>query len=174
MSFLTEYGTQVLDWKIPSCEKIKREYEKLLNDIEHPGRWHFDEQRALRPVRFIEKFCKQSQGTIGEPIRLIPFQKAMLEAAYGFVDDEENRRFQEILMVVGRKNGKTTLLSCINLFMLMADGEGAPECYTIATAKDQAKKGFNECLNMARQSRVLSKHLKKRQSDIYCPRTLVL
>lgn len=169
MSFLTEYGTQVLDWKIPSCEKIKREYEKLLNDIEHPGRWHFDEQRALRPVQFIEKFCKQSQGTIGEPIRLMPFQKAMLEAAYGFVDDEENRRFQEILMVVGRKNGKTTLLSCINLFMLMADGEGAPECYTIATAKDQAKKGFNECLNMARQSRVLSKHLKKRQSDIYCP-----
>lgn len=69
---------------------------------------------------------RQSQGKIGSPIKLELFQKAMLEAAYGFVDDLDIRQYQEVLDVVGRKNGKTTLLSGINLYMLLGDGEGAP------------------------------------------------
>ena len=46
--------------------------------------------------------------------------------------------------------------------MLIADGEGGAECYSVATKKDQAKITFNESLNMVRQSPYLSKYLKKR------------
>ena len=92
----------------------------------------------------------------------------MLEAAYGFVDDNDLRQYQEVLDVVGRKNGKTTLLSAISLYMLLADGEGAPECYNIATTRDQAMKGYTECCNMRRQSPLISKHVRKRVSDLYC------
>lgn len=165
---LEKYATDVLDGRIIACEKIKRQYEKLLNDLMHQDRWHFDEDRAIRPVRFIEAFCKQSQGKIGSPIKLQPYQKAMIEAAYGFVDDEDIRKYQEVLNIIGRKNGKTTLLSCLQLYMLVADGEGAPECYQIATAHDQALKGFTECCNMVRQSKTIGRHVRKRQSDLYC------
>ena len=92
----------------------------------------------------------------------------MVQAAYGFVDDDDLRRYQEVLNVIGRKNGKTTLLAAINLFMLTSDGEGAPECYQIATTKEQANKGFNESNNMRLQSPLLKKHIRKRMSDLYC------
>lgn len=172
MTAIEEYGTAVLDGKIVACEKIKREYEKLLKDLNSPGRWHFDERLASRPIEFIETFCRQAQGKRGSKLDLQLFQKALLEAAFGFVDDLDLRRYQEILDIIGRKNGKTTLLSGINLYMEIGDGEGAPECYNIATAKDQASKGFNECWNMVRQSPLLRKHIRKRQSDLFCPMNL--
>ena len=92
----------------------------------------------------------------------------MLQAAYGFVDDEDLRRYQEVLNIIARKNGKTTLLAAIQLYMLVADKEGAPECYQIATARDQSMKGFTECCNMVKQSAAIGKHVRKRQSDLYC------
>lgn len=172
-SDLEEYGNAVLSNTITACDKIKVEYERLLSDIEHPHRWHFDEKRALRPIAFIENFCRQSQGkAMGKPLRLEQFQKAMLEATFGFVDDEGLRRYQEVINIIGRKNGKTTLLAAIQLYMLLADGEGAPECYQIATAKEQAMKGYRECCNMRLHSPALSRHVKKRQGDLYCAENL--
>ncbi|EEP28220.1 terminase large subunit [Shuttleworthella satelles] len=168
MTDLEKYGTAVLDGKVAACEKLKREYERLLEDLHHQDRWHFDDDRAHRPIEFIEQFCKQSQGQAGHFLKLELYQKAMLQAAYGFLDDNDHRRYQEVLNIVGRKNGKTTLLSAIQLYMLIADKEGAPECYQIATARDQAMKGFTECVNMVRQSKTIAKHVRKRQSDLYC------
>lgn len=168
MTDLERYATSVLDGEIVACDKIKKEYERLLNDLYDPGRWHFDEERAMRPISFIEKFCKKSQGGMGENLKLELYQKAMLQAAYGFVDDENLRRYREVLNIIGRKNGKTTLLSAIQLYMLIADGEGAPECYQIATTKDQASKGFTECLNMTKMSTLISRYVRKRVSDLYC------
>ena len=168
MNYVEEYGTAVLDGKIVACEKIKREYEKLLNDLQHPGRWHFDEILGSRPIEFTEKFCRQSQGAIGKPIKLQLYQKAMLQAAYGFVDDNDLRRYQEVINIIGRKNGKTTLLAAIQLYMLLADHEGAPQCYQVATARDQANIGYTQCYNMVLQSPVLKKHVRKRISDLYC------
>lgn len=79
------------------------------------------------------------------------------------------RQYREVLDIRGRKNGKTTELACDELYMLVGDGEGSPEVYNIATKLEQAKKGFNECCKMIQQSPSLSKHLKKRKSDIYFP-----
>lgn len=167
MTWLEEYGTAVLDGKIVACEKIKRIYEKLLNDLYHPGEYHFDEEIANRHIRFIETFCKQAQGKIGTPLQLELFQKARFQAAFGFVDDNDNRKYNEVLTIEGRKNGKTTECSAINIDMCANDHEGSPECYNIATAKDQANKGFEETHKMIRQSPLLRKHFRKRQGDLY-------
>ena len=166
-NYLKEYGEAVLNGEIEACEKIKRQYEKLLHDMEIPKQWHFDVKAGSKPIEFLESFCKQSQGKIGSKLELQLFQKAMLQAAFGFLDDNDLRRYQEIFDLMGRKNGKTTLLAALELYMLMADGEGAPECYIIATARDQANKGYTEAVNMYRHSLEISALLKKRQSDLY-------
>jgi phage terminase large subunit-like protein len=172
VTFLEEYGTAVLDGKIVACKRIKQVYERLLNNLHNPNEYHFDEDIANKPIDFIERFCKQAQGKIGTPLQLELFQKAKFQAIFGFVDDNNLRQYNEALTIEGRKNGKTTEMSAIALYMLIADGEGSPECYNIATALDQAKKGFNEALKMVRQSPELSLNLKKRQSDLYFPYNL--
>lgn len=171
MTFLEEYGHAVLTGKINACHRIKQAYKMLLDNLENPkGDWIFDIEAANRPIEFIETFCKQSQGKMGEPLKLMLFQKAKLQAVFGFVHKESGfRQYTEVLDVRGRKNGKTTEQSAISVYGLVADQEGSPEIYFIATALDQAKKGFIESYNMVRQSPDLKKHIKKRQSDLYFP-----
>ena len=169
MSFLLDYYTQIQDGKILVPDTVKRQYEILANNAEHPDKYHLDLDIAGRHIDFIEKFCKQSQGTMGAPLKLELFQKAHLEAAFGFVDDNGIRQYTEADIFEGRKNGKTTELAGVSLDLLCNDREGAPEIYFIATKMDQAKKGFDEAERMRKHSPFLAKHLKKRASDIYFP-----
>jgi phage terminase large subunit-like protein len=68
---------------------------------------------------------------------------------------------------VGRKNGKSTLLASLALYMLTSDGEGGAEIYSTATKYAQARLLFDEAHNMVKQSPDLSRHIRKRKSDLY-------
>lgn len=164
---LVEYFGGIAEGKIVACDKMRRTAQRILDDYYHPGKYHFDEKRANKPIEFIEALCKQPSGKIGSPLKLELFQKARLQTIFGFVDQNGARRYNEALIVEGRKNGKTSETSAVELFMLCADGEGAPQVYNIATMLDQAKLGFNACMKMMQQSPLLSKHLRKRTADIY-------
>ena len=170
MTYIEEYYTKITSGEIVACQRIKQVYKMLVDKINNPkDNWVFDEELANRPIEFIETFCKQAQGELGGALKLMLFQKAKHQAVFGFIDKNTGfRQYQEVLDIRGRKNGKTTELATDELYMLVGDGEGSPEVYNIATKFDQAKKGFNECYKMAQQSPELSKHLKKRKSDIYC------
>lgn len=168
-SSLEIYCEKVLDGEINACKDIKKLCKKLLFDIHNPGEWHFDRDEAERAVYFIERFCYIPSGKLGQPFLLELYEKAWIESIFGFVDDDGLRKYQEVFIEVGRKNGKTSLSSAIELYMLMADGEGAPQIYNVATKKEQAELGFVAALKMMRQSKKLLKHLRKRDKDIYCP-----
>ena len=167
-SYFRDYFSAVYDGKIRACEKLKIVSERLLNAREKPGKYHFDEKLAAAPWQFIERFCCKPAGRLGEPLKLELFQKARIETIFGFVDDVDLRQHREVMIVEGRKNGKTTETAAIELYMLLCDGEGAPEIYNVATKLDQAKKAFTACHNMVRQSPELRKLIRKRAADLYC------
>jgi len=169
---LEEYFTSILDGKIVACHKMKQVSEMILERYASPDRYHFDLEIASRHIRFIESVCKQPTGKMGQPIKLELFQKARLQVIFGFVDDDNLRQYQEVLTIEGRKNGKTTENSCIELDLLINDGEGAPQIYNVATKRDQAKLGFDACNNMRLQSPLLKKHITKRAADLYYPKNL--
>ena len=139
----------------------------LLTRFYNPDEYHFDPQIAKRHTDFIEKFCKVPSGKLGAPLKLELFQKARFQAIFGFVDDNDVRQYNECIIIEGRKNGKTTETAAVEIDMLINDQEGAPQIYNIATMLDQAKLGFTACHKMIRQSPLLSKHIKKRASDLY-------
>ena len=168
MTAFEEYFTAVYDGRITACEKMKQVSDILLKQFAKPEKYHFDQCYANAPIEFIELFCKQPTGMIGVPLKLELFQKARLQALFGFVDDNGIRQYNECLIVEGRKNGKTTEIAALETFMLLADGEGAPQVYNLATARDQAMLGFNACMRMIKQSPTLSKRIRKRKSDLYC------
>jgi len=164
---IREYGVKVLDGKIVACDKIKRQYEKLLTDLENPGKYHFDERLANKHIEFIEEFCRQAEGDMGAPLKLQPFQKAKFQAIFGFVDDNDLRRYNEVLTIEARKSGKTTEMAAVALSMLINDDEGSPQIYNIATAKDQANRAFDAVVKMVMQSKEISQIIKRRKSDLY-------
>lgn len=155
-----KYLQDVKDGKVTACKRIIQLAEMMLPRFNGGyKRWHFDCKKATRPVEFIEKFCVLPES--GEPIVLEPFQRAVIEMAFGFVDDEGNRQFQEVLWEVARKNGKSSLGAALELYMLVADGEGAPQVYNCATAKAQASLAYGIALKMMRRSKELNKALRK-------------
>ena len=168
MTEFEQYFGAILDGKIVACDKMKRMSEVLIERYLAPDEFHFDYDIAKRHTNFIEKFCKQPSGNIGEPLKLELFQKARLQALFGFVDDNNLRQYNECLIIEGRKNGKTTETAAVEIDLLVNDKEGAPQIYNLATMLDQAKLGFNAAHKMVMQNPTLSKWIKKRAADLYC------
>ena len=170
MNYIAEYNERLQRGEIPACRRVKAIYAQLAaQSVQTGGRYVFDEARAQRPIDFIERFCRHSKGEwAGKPVKLELFQKAFIQALFGFIDAETGlRRYREAFFLVGRKNGKSTLLAGLALYMLIADGEGGAEVYSTATKYAQARLLFDEAHNMVKQSPDLSRHMKKRKTDLY-------
>ncbi|MFZ5816292.1 MAG: terminase large subunit [Bacillota bacterium] len=173
-NYIREYWAKIQSGEIAACKRLRQQYQKLIDELDHPrDPWVFDLDRANQPIEFIENFCRHSKGRwLGQPVQLELFQKAKLQAIYGFVHKETGeRRCREVLTIEGRKNGKSTEMAGLGLYMFVGDGEGGPEVYTVATKKDQARIVFTEAVNMVSQSPPLRKHIKKRKTDLYFPLT---
>lgn len=175
MNYVSEYWRKIESGEIVTSRRVKAVYGRLMAEMDSiaaDSLYYFDEETGERPIIFIERFCKQSQGTLGAPLRLELFQKAFIQTLFGWLLKETGyRRFRETLFLVGRKNGKSTLLAALALYMLVADYEGAAEIYSVATKKDQARKTLTEAVNMVKQSPELRAIIKKRRNDIYFPAT---
>lgn len=171
MNWIRAYLDEIEAGNITVSKRVRKIYQRLAYDMDNPGKYRFDEAKANRPIEFIERFCKHSKGEwAGQPVRLELFQKAFISALFGFVDSETGlRKYREAFFEVARKNGKSTMLSGIALYMLLADGEAGAEIYSVATKKDQAKIIFDEVCHMVSQSPYLRKHIRKRKSDLYFP-----
>jgi len=175
VNYVREYWSKIESGEIVTSRRVKAVYGRLMREMDSPAAgsaYYFDEETGERPIIFIERFCKQSQGTLGAPLKLELFQKAFIQTLFGWLERATGyRRFRETLFLVGRKNGKSTLLAAIALYMLVADYEGAAEIYSVATKRDQAKKTLTEAVNMVKQSPELRAIVKKRRNDIYFPAT---
>lgn len=184
MSYIEEYYEWILNNPNKVNKKIKTIYERLVNDIKNPKKisfyntyteetethtYEFDKELGDRPIRFIELFCKHSKGKwAGKPIKLELFQKAFIEALFGFVDSETKlRRYKKGILFIGRKNGKSTLDSGLALYMMMKDGEGGAEVYSVATKKEQAKIVWEESKKMINKSPEIRKRTRPLINGIF-------
>ena len=174
MNYILEYWNGIESGKHIVSKRIYKQYKKLVQDINTPGEYIFDEAKANEPIDFIERLCKHSKGEwAGKPVTLELFQKAYIASLFGFVHKDSGlRQYRETMFYVARKNGKSTMLAGIAAYMLIADGEPGAEVYSTATKRDQARILFDETHNMIKQNPELSRHVKKRKSDLYFPLTM--
>lgn len=173
-SYAEEYLSAIKSGDETVCTEIRSVYEREMNWAKNPPKdfqFYYDPERGQRHIEFIERFCKNSKGSIaGRNINLELFQKAKLEMVFGWVEKDTNlRRFREVVDVRGRKCGKSTETAAVEWDVALNDHEAGAEIYCTANKKDQAKLIFNECVNMRTQSSALKGMSTKRQSDIYIP-----
>mgnify|MGYP001004896509 CR=1 FL=1 len=149
--------------------KIYKVYKELVRIISDPkSEWEYDPAKANHAIEFIENYCRHSKGALGgKPFILELWQKALVAATFGIVHKiDGTRKYQEVLLVVARKNGKSTLAAAIGLYLQIADGEPGAEIYACATKKDQAKIIWLEAKRMVRKSPVLRKRMKTLVAEI--------
>lgn len=184
MTYIEEYYEWIKKNPNKVCKKVKTVYERLVNDIKEPRTvsffnkltgenethtYVFDERKSLRPIHFIERYCKQSKGKWGgQPLKLELFQKAFIQALFGFVDKDTGlRKYKKGIFFVARKNGKSTMASALANYMLTKDGELGAEIYSVATQREQAKIVWEESKKMIKKSPSLAKRIRCLIGGIY-------
>lgn len=149
---------------INSSYKVYRVYKEIVENIinNEESIWEYDSHKANHAIEFIENYCKHSKGKMGgKPFILEVWQKALVAVTFGIVHKISGlRKYKEVLLVVARKNGKSTLAAGIGLYMQLADGEPGAEIYACATKKDQAKIIWLESKRMVKKSKSLLRRVK--------------
>jgi phage terminase large subunit-like protein len=105
---------------------------------------------ADRFAVFAERFCG---------LTLEPFQRLIVDEVFS------DRR--ETLILVGRGNGKTTLMAAVGLFALLSTRD--PEIYVCAASRDQARLLFEEAKKMVQRHPELERNITPRYSELRVP-----
>ena len=153
-----QYAQDVFSGKVLACRWVKLACQRQLDDLKNgvPG-FRFNIGYASRPCVFIEHLRHIKGSLAGQRIKLEPWQIFILTTVFGWIDDENKRRFRHVYIEVPRGNGKSALSSGVALYVLAADNEGGAECYTFATTRDQARIVFDTAKSMAQLSPDISR-----------------
>ncbi len=172
MSFLLSYIDEIESGRIIAGNELKSVLNGLKSDLNNP-RYIYDEKPGKIRIEFIEKFCKHTKSPFnGQPFLLELWEKALLECAYGFKMAESGlRRFNEVLLLISRKNGKTTFIAGIDLSEFFLS-KGGTDIVCASNTNDQASILFEEINNMREQSKALRNEKRSRKNIfyIYSPR----
>ena len=173
MNYLLKYYEEIQKGSIKVGKELLTVLESLINDLDNP-RYTFDERPGNIRIEFIETFCKHTKSPFnGEPFILELWEKAVLQTAYGFkMRDTNLRRFNEVLLLIARKNGKTTFIAGIDLAEFFLS-KGGVDIVCASNTSEQANILFEEINNMREGSKALSneKRSKKNIFHIYSPKT---
>lgn len=164
---IREYWEAIQDGREIVSKKIYRTYKHLVQQMDNPGEYFYSPARANHVIEFFENYLRHSKGKLGGQLIVLElWEKALLAAIFGFVDIEGNRQYRKALLIVAKKNGKSTLAAGIGLYMLLADGEAGPEVYAAATKRDQAKIIWQEAKRMVQKSPALLKRVRTLVSEL--------
>lgn len=171
MNYILQYYQGIKDGSIVVGEWIRLVYEYIVHGLEHKD-FFYDAKKAKKAIEFIETFCRHAEGALApEHIKLELWQKAFISCVFGIVDEDGLRRFREIYMVVGRKNGKSTLLAAISCLCAYADGEYGGRVYFTAPKLEQANQAYEVFVETIKKEPTLWKRSRKRRTDVYIEST---
>lgn len=130
MSWLIEYREAIRRGEIKAGVEMITELDNLLADLDDP-QYRYDTELSDLIISFIENCCKLTVAPFyGKPFILELWQKAFIEASFSFqirsIDSGKwVQRFQEILLLIARKNGKTELIAAILFTLLILADAGS-------------------------------------------------
>lgn len=137
------YYQQITDGREVVGQWIMLLYEYLIRGLEE-RLFFYDNKKANAAIEWIEEHCFHTEGELAPGcFKLELWQKAFVSAVFGLVDEDGHRHFREVVLIVGRKNGKSLLASAIARYMWLVDGGFGARVYCIAPKLDQADIIYN-------------------------------
>lgn len=169
-NFIYEYYQKINDGTIIVGKWVKLVYDIIIDDIKNK-KYTYDAKKAKKAILYIENYCRHHEGELApQHLKLELWQKALVSCIFGLVDDDGNRHYREIMVIIARKNGKSLLASAISSYMLFLDDYGA-RVYFVAPKLQQANLCYDALYQMIKKEPELSRMTKKRRTDIYVDST---
>ena len=168
-NYIYEYYQKIEDGSIVVGKWILQIYKYIIENLE-AGTFAFDQKKANRAIKFIENFCHHCEGR-ADLLHLELWQKAAISCIFGLVDKQGNRQFREVVIIIGRKNGKSLLAAAIACYCLFLDGEYGAKIFCVAPKLDQADIIYNDIWQTVSVEPELANLIKRRKSDYYVEST---
>lgn len=130
MSYLLQYREAIRKGEILAGYEMITELDNLIADLDDP-QYRYDTTKADLTIYFIENCVKLTKSPFyGKPMKLLLWEKALIEAAYSFkiksLDTGEwVDRFNEVLLLITRKAGKTELIAALELAEMVLGRHGS-------------------------------------------------
>ena len=139
-SYLLEYHSKIKAGEIVAGRELIQQLENLIADLDSPE-FIYDTRDAEFRITFIEHFCKHTKSPFyGKPFKLELWEKALIEAFYSFKwKDTGLRRFKKLILLIARKNGKSTICAALALTEFMCGGGGIGRVWTRAVVSFMIK-----------------------------------
>ena len=137
-SAILQYWNEIVTGGVTVGKWIRMLCEVILQGLsEH--KWFWSQKLADNAIGFIERYCHHYKGKLApKRIKLSLWERFVISLIFGIVDDAARRQFTEVLLVIGRKMGKTLLVAAIATYMTYAAGEYGSEIYFLAPKMEQA------------------------------------
>ena len=167
MNWILIYYQHICDGSVTVGQWVRLAYEMIIEGLQTKS-FFFDQKKANKAIKFIETFCRHHEGPLAPgKIVLEEWQKAFLSAVFGIVDGNGDRQFREVVLEIGRKNGKTILAAAICAYHVYLDGEYGARVYMAAPKLAQAGLCYDAFYQMVKKEPQLDRMAKKRRTDIY-------
>lgn len=147
-NYILAYYQKIKDGSVIVGRWIRLVYEYIIDGF-NKKLFTFDQQKANAAIEWIETHCFHTEGPLAPgPFLLELWQKAFISCVFGILDNNGHRQFREILLLVGRKNGKSALAAAIAKYNWWIDGGYGAKVYTLAPKLDQADIIYNNVWQM--------------------------
>lgn len=166
-SYLLEYYNKSKSGEIILGNELKTTLKNLLEDLE-TNKWIYDNSDSKLRIEFIENFCKHTKSPFnGMPFLLELWEKAIIETFYSFKWRKTGlRRFKKLILLVARKNGKSTFCAALSFSEFMIGNAGSD---IVCSSNDDAQANliFDEINNMREMFDKKSKRTHKNMKGIF-------
>ena len=139
-NYILAYYQQISDGRITVGKWIRLIYEYIIKGIEQKE-FVFDNKKANHVIEWIEKHCFHVEGELAPAnLKLELWEKAFISCIYGIVDPKTKKRvFREVLLLIGRKNGKSLLASALANYEFQEGSGYGGRIYNVAPKLEQAE-----------------------------------
>lgn len=146
-NYIYAYYQAIKSGEVTVGRWVELVYEYIVNGLEK-GLFFFNQKKANDAINWIEHHCFHTEGPLAPSLlKLELWEKAFYSCLYGITDKNGLRQFREVLLVVGRKNGKTKIAASAANYEFRAGGYGS-RTFCVAPKLEQANLVYNDVWQM--------------------------
>lgn len=168
-NYILAYYQAIQNGSVVVGRWVRMFYEYIVKGLQEQS-FFFDQKKANRAIRFIETFCHHCEGR-DDLLRLELWQNAAVSVIFGVVGADGLRQFREVVIIIGRKNGKSLFAAAIIAYCVFLDGEYGAKVFCVAPKLDQADLVYSAFWQSIAKEPELSALIRPRKSDYYIEST---
>lgn len=170
-----QYAIDVVEEKFPVNKDIRIVCKNFIDDLERNENDDFKYWFDYKFAKVITAMCKlinmASGIKAGTPVHdsLAPFQWFFILNAlcWKHRDDHQKRRYEQSVLLIARKSGKTFLVALLFILLLLLEPEYS-EFYSVAPDRELSSIVKKEMEQTIEKSPIINKHFKIVRGEIRC------